>query len=246
MAEQWVYGLHAVQALLENPQRRVLQLYLKLDRQDKRQQAIIALAKERAIVPQNLEALGKKFTQESHQGVVALVQPLPEYQEADIPWLLAHCKGHPLVLVLDGITDVHNLGACLRTADGAGVDFVIVPKDKTAPMNAAVSKVACGAAENIPVLRATNLARALRRLQEEGLWIYGAAGEASQSLYQLDCQRPLALVMGSEDKGLRRLTREHCDGLFSIPMQGTVASLNVSVATGVCLFEVNRARLVAG
>ena len=147
-----------------------------------------------------------------------------------------------LILILDGVTDPHNLGACLRSADAAGVDFVVIPKDKNASVTPVVSKVACGAAESMPIVRVTNLARAMDVLKEQGVWIYGAAGEATESLYRLDCKSSIALVMGSEDKGLRHLTREQCDGLFSLPMLGTVSSLNVSVATGICLFEVVRQR----
>jgi 23S rRNA (guanosine2251-2'-O)-methyltransferase len=147
--------------------------------------------------------------------------------------------------VLDGVTDPHNLGACLRTAEAAGVDAVIVPKDKSALLSPTARKVACGAAEVIPFIAVTNLARTLKQLQQAGIWVLGAAGEATQSLYQSDLKGPLALVMGSEGNGMRRLTREHCDILFSIPMAGEVSSLNVSVATGVTLFEAVRQRRLA-
>jgi 23S rRNA (guanosine2251-2'-O)-methyltransferase len=146
------------------------------------------------------------------------------------------------VLVLDGVTDPHNLGACLRTADAAGVALVIAPKDKSAPLNATVAKVACGAAEVVPYIQVTNLARTLQSLQQRGIWITGTAGEAEASVYQTDLTGPCALVMGAEGKGMRRLTREHCDQLINIPMAGEVSSLNVSVATGVCLFEIVRQR----
>jgi len=143
------------------------------------------------------------------------------------------------------VQDPHKRGACLRSPDAAGVDVVIIPKDKSAPLNATVRKVACGAAETIPVVRVTNLARTLRALRDAGVWIYGAAGEADTSLYDTDLNGPLALVLGGEGKGLRRLTREHCDALMAIPMAGSVSSLNVSVATGICLFEAQRQRLAA-
>jgi 23S rRNA (guanosine2251-2'-O)-methyltransferase len=146
------------------------------------------------------------------------------------------------LLVLDGVQDPHNLGACLRSADAAGVDAVIVPKDKAAGLTPVVRKVACGAAENVPFFQVTNLARTLRDLQERGIWLIGAAGEAESSLYQADLRGPLALVMGAEEQGMRRLTREHCDVLVNIPMAGSVESLNVSVATGICLFEAVRQR----
>ena len=243
MAEQWIYGVHAVQAILNNPLRKIYYLYISDNRQDERIQQIERLAKQRTIEIRNLQSLGKKFADKVHQGVIAQVEALADFEEGDIPWLLDKAKSQPFILILDGVTDVHNLGACLRSADGAGVDFVILLKDKSAPVNDVVSKVACGAAESVPIVRVVNLARTLRKLKEAGVWIYGAAGETLQTLYQLDCQRPLALVMGAEDKGLRRLTREHCDALFSIPMRGVVESLNVSVAAGISLFEVNRQRL---
>jgi len=147
-----------------------------------------------------------------------------------------------LLLVLDGVTDPHNLGACLRTADAAGVQAVILPKDRSAGLTPVVRKVACGAAEHLPVFAVTNLARALRTLQAAGLWVYGAAGEAEKSLYDVDFTGSVALVLGAEGSGLRRLTREHCDALVKIPMTGSVESLNVSVATGVLLYEVVRQR----
>ena len=145
---------------------------------------------------------------------------------------------------MDGVTDPHNLGACLRTAEAAGVDFVVIPKDRNASITPVVSKVACGAAELMSVVRVTNLARAIDTLKEAGVWVYGAAGEATQSLYDIDCRGAIALIMGSEGDGLRRLTRDRCDGLFALPMVGSVESLNVSVATGVCLYEVLRQRTI--
>jgi len=144
----------------------------------------------------------------------------------------------------DAMDDPHNLGACLRCADAAGVDAVVVPKDKSADLSATVRKVACGAAESVPFVRVTNVARFLRALKEQGVWLYGAAGEASRSLYEVDFDGPVALVMGAEGSGLRRLTREHCDFLVHLPMAGTVSSLNVSVAAGVCLYEIRRQRRV--
>ncbi len=189
--------------------------------------------------------MNQRFAALTHQGVVASVRPLPEYNESNIISLLEKSKKPGLILILDGVTDPHNLGACLRSADAAGVDFVLIPKDKSASITPVVSKVACGAAESIPLVRVTNLARAMELLKEHGVWIYGAAGEAQSSIYQLDCSSTIALVMGAEGEGLRRLTRERCDGLFSLPMLGSVSSLNVSVATGISLFEVVRQRVTA-
>jgi 23S rRNA (guanosine2251-2'-O)-methyltransferase len=177
-----------------------------------------------------------------HQGVVAEVSPSQVWGEAMLEELLDRHEGVPLLLVLDGVTDPHNLGACLRTADAAGALAVVVPKDKSATLNATVRKVACGAAEVMPLVAVTNLARTLEKLQKRGLWVVGTAGEADQEIYQQDLRGPLVLVMGAEGKGMRRLTREHCDFLVKLPMAGSVSSLNVSVAAGVCLFEALRQR----
>ncbi|MDP1757582.1 MAG: 23S rRNA (guanosine(2251)-2'-O)-methyltransferase RlmB, partial [Pseudohongiella sp.] len=197
-------------------------------------------------------ALEKKLQGESkgagkrvpvHQGVAALCQYRDTVKdEAFLTKLLDNLDHPPLILVLDEVTDPHNLGACLRTADAAGADAVIVPKDNSATMNMTVRKVASGAAEKVNLVAVTNLARTLAALQQRGIWISGTAGEADHSLYQADLTGPVAIVMGSEGKGLRRLTREHCDYLISIPMAGVVSSLNVSVAAGVCLFEAVRQR----
>jgi 23S rRNA (guanosine2251-2'-O)-methyltransferase len=165
-----------------------------------------------------------------------------ERPEPFLDSLLAGLQHPPFLLVLDGVTDPHNLGACLRSAEAAGVDAVIVPKDKSALITATVRKVACGAAEVVPFIPVTNLARTLRLLQERRIWVLGAAGEATASLYDTDLRGALALVLGSEGTGLRRLTREHCDSLFAIPMAGEVSSLNVSVSAGICLFEAVRQR----
>ena len=188
------------------------------------------------------QQMNQRFAEFNHQGIVASASPLPDYNESHLLALLESSKSPALILILDGITDPHNLGACLRTADATGVDFVLIPKDKSASITPVVSKVACGAAESIPLVRVTNLVRSMDLLKEQGVWIYGAAGEAEHSLYQTDCTGTIAIVMGAEGEGLRRLTREHCDGLFSLPMAGSVDSLNVSVATGVSLYEVLRQR----
>jgi 23S rRNA (guanosine2251-2'-O)-methyltransferase len=176
-----------------------------------------------------------------HQGIVARVKPGRQYQESDLPDLLESLDS-PFLLILDGITDPHNLGACLRSADAAGVHAVIVPRDRSAQLNATAKKVASGAAEHVPLITVTNLARTMRVLQDANVWIVGTAGEADHNLYQSKMTGPMALVMGAEGEGMRRLTREHCDELISIPMSGSVSSLNVSVATGVCLFEAVRQR----
>lgn len=244
MTEHYVYGVHAVNALLRNPHRKIKKLYINHERIDKRIQALLDLAAKLGVSVEKLSAklMNQRFADFSHQGVVASAGSLPDYGEADLTALLAASKQPCLILMLDGLTDPHNLGACLRTADAAGVDFVVIPKDKSASITPVVTKVACGAAESVPLVRVTNLVRAMEILKQEGVWIYGAAGEATETLYQLDCKSAVALVMGAEGEGLRRLTREHCDGLFSLPMLGSVDSLNVSVATGVSLYEVVRQR----
>ncbi|KTC94567.1 23S rRNA (guanosine(2251)-2'-O)-methyltransferase RlmB [Legionella erythra] len=245
MSEQYVYGLHAVKALLSNPYRTTKKLYVNQERLDQKIQAILELAERRHVVVEkvNQQTMNQRFSAFTHQGVVAEAAPMRDFNESDLKELLAAGQSPVLILILDGITDPHNLGACLRSADAAGVNFVMIPKDKSASITPVVSKVACGAAESVPLVRVTNLVRAMEIIKQEGVWIYGAAGEATESLYQLDCRSSIALVMGAEGDGLRRLTREHCDGLFSLPMLGSVDSLNVSVATGISLYEAIRQRL---
>lgn len=242
-----IYGVHAVEALLRHHPKRVKQVWLAEGRNDPRVQVLLALAAEARIAVSQCERREMDAWVEGvHQGVVADVSPSQVWGEAMLEELLDRAIGPPLLLVLDGVTDPHNLGACLRTADAAGALAVIVPKDKSATLNATVRKVACGAAEVIPLVAVTNLARCLEKLQQRGLWIVGTAGEAEQELYQHDMTGPTVLVMGAEGKGMRRLTREHCDYLVKLPMAGSVSSLNVSVATGVCLFEALRQRSSKG
>jgi len=238
-----IYGLHAVEALLRHHPKRVKQVWLAEGRGDPRVQVLIELAAQaRVSVGQCERREMDAWVEGVHQGVVAEVSPSQVWGEAMLDELLDRAEGPPLLLVLDGVTDPHNLGACLRTADAAGALAVIVPKDKSATLNATVRKVACGAAEVIPLVAVTNLARTLEKLQQKGLWVVGTAGEAEQSLYAQDLTGPIVLVMGAEGRGMRRLTREHCDYLVRLPMAGSVSSLNVSVGTGVCLFEALRQR----
>lgn len=238
-----VYGVHAVEALLRHHPRRVKRLWLAEGRQDPRIQALLGLAEEHRVpIGQRERRELDEWAEGVHQGVVAEVSPSQGWGENLLDELLERGEGTPLLLALDGVTDPHNLGACLRTADAAGVQAVIVPKDKSATLNATVRKVACGAAEVIPLVAVTNLSRTLEKLQKKGLWVVGTAGEADKELYDLDLTGPTVLVMGAEGKGMRRLTREHCDFLARLPMAGSVSSLNVSVATGVCLFEALRQR----
>ncbi|HSC84281.1 MAG TPA: 23S rRNA (guanosine(2251)-2'-O)-methyltransferase RlmB [Pseudomonas sp.] len=241
-----VYGVHAVEALLRHHPKRVKQLWLAESRHDPRVQVLVELAgQNRVTVGQKDRRELDEWAEGVHQGVVAEVSPSQVWGEAMLEELLDRREGPPLLLVLDGVTDPHNLGACLRTADAAGALAVIVPKDKSATLNATVRKVACGAAEVIPLVAVTNLARTLEKLQQRGLWLVGTAGEAEQELYQQDLTGPTVLIMGAEGKGMRRLTRDHCDYLVRLPMSGSVSSLNVSVATGVCLFEAVRQRKAA-
>lgn len=243
--QEWVWGIHAVGELLRQRAPQVLKLVVLAGRADERLNELRALALAAGL---SVEEADRKqldrLAEGNHQGALALCDVnYGVRSEKQLAAALDELSERaPLILVLDGITDPHNFGACLRSADAAGVDAVIVPKDKSAPLNATVRKVACGAAETVPVYAVTNLARALEALKQRGIWLAGLAGEATVSLSQQDLTGPLALVMGSEGEGLRRLTREACDYLISIPMAGSVSSLNVSVATGVTLFEAVRQR----
>ncbi|WP_339672564.1 23S rRNA (guanosine(2251)-2'-O)-methyltransferase RlmB [Dasania marina] len=238
-----IFGIHAVASLLERQPERVEKLYIQRGRKDARMEALLASAEQAAVAYEYLDRKDlDDMVKGQHQGVVAQSQGSQLLRERDLELLLDELDHPPLLLILDGVTDPHNLGACLRTADAAGVDAVIVPKDNAAGLNATARKVACGAAEVIPFVQITNLARTLRELQQRGIWLYGTAGEAEQEIYDVDMSGPMALIMGAEGKGLRRLTREHCDYLIKLPMAGSVSSLNVSVATGVCLFEIGRQR----
>lgn len=238
-----IYGIHAVKALLEREPQRFLEVFIQKDHHDRRLQALVSQVEACGLAVQhaNRKWLDSQAEGGVHQSIVARVRKKRQYQESDLLGLLAGIET-PLLLVLDGVTDPHNLGACLRSADVAGVDMVIVPRDRSASLNATVKKVASGAAESVPLITVTNLARTLRLLKEQDICIVGTAGEAKESVYQSNLTGPMALVMGSEGTGMRRLTREHCDKLIRIPMVGVVSSLNVSVATGVCLFEVVRQR----
>lgn len=242
-AVEAVFGIHAVTSLLERQPEQIISLHLLKGRDDDKLHRIMTLASEVGLKQmfQERDALDEMTGGLLHQGVVAVCKPLKTYSEQ---WLFSMLeqKSAPLLLVLDGVTDPHNLGAVLRTADAAGADAVIMPKDKSATLNATVRKVACGAAEVMPVVSVTNLSRCLAELKQHGVWVMGTAGEADQGLYDTDLTGPVALVMGAEGKGMRRLTREYCDLLVNLPMAGEVSSLNVSVATGVCLYEAVRQR----
>jgi 23S rRNA (guanosine2251-2'-O)-methyltransferase len=241
---EFVFGWHAVEAVLKREPERLQQVWIQTGRQDKRVKGITDALDSLGV---RWKVVHRKELDERvagvHQGIVAAVSESREWTEDDLLAQLAGNDKPPFLLVLDGVTDPHNLGACMRTADAVGIQAVIVPKDKSASLTPVARKVACGAAETVPFVRVTNLARFLRSLQDQGVWLIGTAGEADATLYQADFKGPVALVMGAEGKGMRRLTREHCDQLINIPMLGHVDSLNVSVATGVCLYEALRQRL---
>ena len=238
-----VYGLHAVTTLLQRSPDQVTEVWVQKGRLDKRMERVLDEAMKLGIAVREADkGLLNQKVEGNHQGVIAFRKPIQQASERNLPDILEKIEDTPFILILDGVTDPHNLGACIRTADAAGVHLVIAPKDKSAPLNATAAKVACGAAEVVPYVQVTNLARTMKDLQERGIWIIGTAGEATSSVYQQDLKGPLALVMGAEGAGMRRLTREHCDGLINIPMAGEVSSVNVSVATGICLFEAVRQR----
>ena len=241
--EELIYGFHAAESALFNDPENVVVAWLEHSRQDKRLQKIIDLLEENNIPYEVVDkkTLEKKSKTSRHQGVVIKYKSTGLYTEKELEQFLN--KDQLLVLVLDGITDPHNFGACLRTADAVGVDCVIIPKDKAVGITPVVRKVASGAVDTVPVVQVTNLVRSIKKIQDAGVWVYGAAGETDQSVYQTDLKGKTAIVMGAEEKGLRRLTRETCDVLFKIPMQGKVESLNVSVATAVILYEAVRQRM---
>ena len=240
-----LFGFHAVGVRLKTAPASIIEVYVDPTRRDARMKQFLSRAAEAGV--RVIEADGPRLIKltgsAGHQGVAARVQAVEGVRTLDE--LLDDLQEQgtvPLLLVLDGVTDPHNLGACLRSADAAGALAVIVPKDKSATLTPTVRKVACGAAEVIPLVAVTNLARTLEKLQQRGLWVVGTAGEAEVSIYDQDLTGPTILIMGAEGKGMRRLTREHCDYLVKLPMAGSVSSLNVSVATGVCLFEAQRQR----
>jgi 23S rRNA (guanosine2251-2'-O)-methyltransferase len=237
-----LFGFHAVGVRLRTAPKSILELYVDATRKDARMRQFLQKAQEAGL--RTIEADGLRLSRlagsAGHQGVVARVEPLPASTSLDD--LLDTLQEPPLLLVLDGVTDPHNLGACLRVADGAGAHAVIAPKDHAVGINATVAKVASGAAETVPYFMVTNLARTLGELKERNIWCLGLSDEATHSLYESDLKAPTALVLGAEGTGLRQLTRKTCDALVSIPMLGAVESLNVSVASGICLYETVRQR----
>lgn len=243
-SKQIIYGLHAVQALLDKEPGSVSAIWFDRGRHDKRMQAVFGLAKKSGVTIHRVEReeLDKLCGNSQHQGVVAESMVSGVWDEARLMTLLDELQEPPLLLILDSVTDPHNLGACLRSADGAGAHAVIAPKDKACTLTGTVRKVASGAAESVPFVQVTNLARTLKKLKDAGIWLVGTTGNADQNLYEQDLKGPLGMVMGAEGQGMRRLTAEACDFLVSLPMQGKVESLNVSVTTGICLYEALRQR----
>jgi 23S rRNA (guanosine2251-2'-O)-methyltransferase len=237
-----IYGFHAVTSRLRQSAASVREIYLDQSRNDRRARELARTAGERGVRVMMVDGprLDGITGNASHQGVAARVEAVRLAQDLDE--VLGGLTEPALLLVLDGVTDPHNLGACLRVADAMGVHAVIAPKDRAAGINPTVEKVASGAAETVPFIPVTNLARSMRELQERGVWLIGAEEEAEQELYAVKLDGPIGWVLGAEGEGMRRLTRETCDELARIPMQGTVESLNVSVSAGICLAETRRQR----
>lgn len=242
--KKMVYGFHAVESLLQQAPEKLQTIYLQKGRDDHRGQQLINLAEKRGIKcelcdRQQLDALTDMAR---HQGVVGIYNEKNANVVPDLFDILDQLQQPAFLLILDGVQDPHNLGACLRSANAAGVHAVIAPKDRAVGITPVVQKVASGAAEITPFIQVTNLARTMKELKERGIWLYGAAEEASENIYHTDLTGGVALVLGAEGEGLRRLTRESCDKLIHIPTVGKISSLNVSVATGICLFEALRQR----
>jgi len=243
MKNKMIFGFHAVTSRIRHEAASVEGIYVDSGREDRRMQELLRAAKAAGvrIIQVDEQRLANMVGTRRHQGVVAIAGELSLARNLDE--LLDVIEGPPLLLVLDGITDPHNLGACLRVADGAGAHAVIAPKDRAVGLNATAAKVASGAAESVPYITVTNLARTLRDLKERDILLIGTTDDAEKGLYDAEFSGAAAIVMGSEGEGMRRLTRETCDVLVSIPMFGSVESLNVSVASGVCLYEARRQRL---
>jgi 23S rRNA (guanosine2251-2'-O)-methyltransferase len=242
MSAKILFGFHAVTVRLKTAPKSITEIHVDATRRDQRMRQFVERATEAGVklIDSDDERLTRLGGSSRHQGVVARVQPLALSHSLDD--VLDAAEGVPLLLVLDGVTDPHNLGACLRVADGAGVQAVVAPKDHAVGLNATVAKVASGAAETVPYLMVTNLARALNELKERDIRIIGTSDDAPRSLYEVDLSGPVAIVLGAEGQGMRQRTRKTCDELVRLPMKGAVESLNVSVASGICLYEAVRQR----
>jgi 23S rRNA (guanosine2251-2'-O)-methyltransferase len=241
-----LFGFHAVGVRLKTAPASVIEIYYEPTRRDARMRQFLERVKEAGVRLIEADALriAKLAGSHGHQGVAARVNEITMVHSLDDLLDALDGKDAPLILVLDGVTDPHNLGACLRVADGAGAHAVIAPKDHAVGVNATVAKVASGAAETVPYFMVTNLARTLNELKERNIWVIGTSDDAPKTLFDIDLKGPTALVLGAEGDGMRQLTRKTCDELVSIPMQGAVESLNVSVASGVCLYEARRQRML--
>jgi 23S rRNA (guanosine2251-2'-O)-methyltransferase len=244
MKSSKLFGLHSIQAALDYSPDKIIRVWIDEHRIDKRLGKLIDDLAVLGIEPEQVDRkkLDRLADGNNHQGIAMEVTMPGELSESDLKTMVENLTANALLLVLDNVQDPHNLGACLRTADATGVHGVVITKDKATGITPTVCKVASGAAETVPVYQVTNLARTLRWLKAEGLWIMGAAGEAEQTVYQADLTVPIALVIGAEGSGLRRLTKENCDLLIKVPMLGKIESLNLSVATGVFLYEAVRQR----
>jgi len=244
MSGELIFGIHSIEAALTHDPANILELYFESDSQNARLKELSDKARELGLKPhaRDKAALDRMTGGARHQGAVARYRTPPPRSEGDLAAIVENAQNDALLLVLDGITDPHNLGACLRSAEAAGVTAVIVPKDKAAGITPTVRKASAGAADRLAFFAVTNLARTLKALKQQGVWLVGLAGEAEKDLYAIDLKGKIALVIGSEGEGMRRLTRESCDFVARIPMRGSVESLNVSVATGVALFEALRQR----
>lgn len=244
MKTRLIFGFHAVTARIRHDASTIEEVYVDASRHDRRMGDLLRAAKSAnlRIIQADDQRLDAMVGTRRHQGVVARAGELSLAR--NLSELLDAIQGPPLLLLLDGVTDPHNLGACLRVADGAGAHAVIAPKDRAVGLNATAAKVASGAADTMPYITVTNLARTMRELQEHDIWLTGTTEDAEQTLYDVEYTGGTAFVMGSEGEGLRRLTRENCDRLVSLPMQGSVESLNVSVASGICLYEARRQRML--
>ena len=244
MKTKLLFGFHAVAARIRHDASTIEEIYVDAASHDRRMGDLLRSAKSAnvRIIQADDQRLDAMVGTRRHQGVVARAGEISLAR--NLSELIDGIQGPPLLLLLDGVTDPHNLGACLRVADGAGAHAVIAPKDRAVGLNATAAKVASGAADNVPYITVTNLARAMRELQEHDIWLTGTTDDAESTIYDVDYTGGVAFVMGSEGEGMRRLTRENCDRLVSLPMLGSVESLNVSVASGICLYEARRQRLI--
>lgn len=236
---EWIYGLHSAESRIARAPESILEAYLDENRRDARMHKLQQALQENDIAHQSVSKRDlNNMVEGNHQGVILKVKIAAQKSEKALYALIEGLEHPPFLLILDQITDPHNLGACIRTADGAGVDAVILPKDGACPINETVRRVASGAAESVAVFYVTNLARCLKEIKNLGVWVVGLSDAAEQSLVDCELKPPMAMVLGAEGKGMRKLTQQHCDQLICIPMKGAVSSLNVSVATGVVLYSV--------